>query len=76
MPGRLGAEPQTIEGIQVDDYLYLKIYKIDAERQLIFVKGSIPGRAGNPVYLRDSYRRAYKNEEMLNYPTLVPQPGI
>lgn len=39
-----------------------KIFKIDAERSLIFVKGSVPGKAGNVLYLRDAVKNAHKND--------------
>lgn len=35
----------------------LKIYKIDAERSLIYVIGSIPGRNGNLICIRDAYQK-------------------
>lgn len=53
MPGRMGNEKVTLEKI--------RIYKIDAARQLIYVRGSVPGKAGNVVYLRDSLKGARKN---------------
>lgn len=37
MAGRMGNERRTIRNLQV--------YKIDVDRQLIYVKGSIPGKA-------------------------------
>lgn len=43
-------------------YFYYKIYKIDADRSLIFVKGSVPGKAGGILYLRDAIKNAHKNE--------------
>ena len=51
------------------------MFKVDAERQLIFIKGSIPGRRGGIVYLRDSLKNANKNDELLNFPTFIPRPG-
>ena len=41
MPGRLGMEKRTIKG--------LKIIDIDKTQNLIVIKGSIPGKAGNLV---------------------------
>lgn len=35
--------------------------------------GAVPGRAGNWVRIHDSFKKADKNEEFLNYPTFVPQ---
>ena len=35
----------------------LKVYKIDVERCLIYVIGSIPGRFGNLIKIRDAYTK-------------------
>ena len=49
------------------------IYKVDAERQLIYVKGSVPGKSGNVVRIRD----AFKNDDFteINFPTWVKEEG-
>jgi large subunit ribosomal protein L3 len=44
MPGHLGDERRTI--------LNLEIVRIDAERQLLLVKGSVPGSSGRDVVVR------------------------
>ena len=52
MAGHLGAERQTS--------LNLQIVKIDAERHLIFVKGSVPGAPGGIVMLKPSVKTKTK----------------
>ncbi len=44
MPGRMGAKNITVQGVEVVD--------VDAEKNLLFVKGSIPGPVGATVYMR------------------------
>jgi len=40
---------------------------------LIYVIGAVPGRAGNFVRLKDSFKKADFNEQFLNFPTFVPE---
>lgn len=35
------------------------------------MKGSVPGKPGSIVYLRDSWKANKKNKDLLNYPTLA-----
>jgi large subunit ribosomal protein L3 len=46
MPGHLGDATRTIGGLEV--------IRIDAERQLLLVKGSVPGANGGDVVVRPS----------------------
>ena len=48
MSGHLGAERVTVQN--------LKIVKIDAENNLIAIKGAIPGPNGGIVLIRDSVK--------------------
>jgi len=48
MPGRMGSERKTTQN--------LFVLKIDPERQLIFVKGAVPGTNGNYVRIVDSVK--------------------
>lgn len=51
MPGRMGGKTKTVKG--------LKIVKIDSDRNLILLKGAVPGHNGNYVYiLKDSFERS------------------
>lgn len=46
MPGRYGHENVTIQNLQ--------IVKVDAERNLLLVKGCVPGPKGSLVFIRDA----------------------
>ena len=46
MAGHWGCESVTVKN--------LKVVKVDAERNLILVKGAIPGKKGSFVYLRQT----------------------
>ena len=48
MPGHLGAERVTVQN--------LAIVKVDAENNLIAVKGAIPGAKGGIVVLTDTVK--------------------
>ncbi len=49
MAGHMGNEKVTSEG--------LKVVKIDQEKQVILVKGAVPGSRGSLVYIRKSKKR-------------------
>jgi len=50
MPGRMGGKQKTIMGLQV--------VKIDKERNLLMVRGAVPGFSGNYIYvLKNSFKR-------------------
>lgn len=56
LPGRLGGERVTIQN--------LKVVKVDPERNLILVKGSVPGRRGSLLIIREAVKsRAAKNKK-------------
>jgi len=40
--------------------LNLKVHDVDAERGLIYVKGSVPGARGSCVYVRDAIKSPAK----------------
>ena len=48
MAGHLGAERVTVQN--------LKIVKVDAENNLIAIKGAVPGANGGIVLIRDSVK--------------------
>jgi large subunit ribosomal protein L3 len=50
MPGRLGGEQVTIQGLQV--------VKVDADRNLLLIKGAIPGANGAYVVVKKTVKRA------------------
>ncbi|KDP28009.1 hypothetical protein JCGZ_19089 [Jatropha curcas] len=60
MPGRMGAEQRTVKNVWV--------YKIDPARNLMWVRGQVPGAEGNFVFIKDA---VYKKPDvsMLPFPT-------
>ena len=48
MPGHLGAEKVTVQNLEV--------VKVDTEKNLIAVKGAVPGAKGGIVFIRDSVK--------------------
>jgi large subunit ribosomal protein L3 len=68
MHGHLGGRSAMMRGLQ--------IYKIDYERNLVYIRGSVPGRINDFVEITDSLHRSQENKLMLNHPTFVPKEGV
>jgi len=49
MPGRMGGKRVTVQSLMVQ--------AIDSERNLLFVRGAVPGHKGNFVRLTDAHRK-------------------
>ncbi|KAH6831798.1 ribosomal protein L3 plastid [Perilla frutescens var. hirtella] len=60
MPGHMGVEQRTVKNVW--------IYKIDPARNLLWVRGQVPGATGNFVFIKDA---VYKKPDiaMLPFPT-------
>jgi large subunit ribosomal protein L3 len=54
MAGRMGAEKVTT--------LNLKVVSTDAEKNLLLVKGAVPGPKGGLVVIRDAVKAATKGD--------------
>lgn len=50
LPGRLGGEKVTVQG--------LRVVRVDAEKNLILIKGAVPGAKGSLLTIRDSVKAA------------------
>lgn len=60
MPGRMGGKQRTVKNVWV--------YKIDPARNLMWVKGQVPGAEGNFVFIKDAvYRKP--DTSLLPFPT-------
>lgn len=59
MPGRMGGKQCTVKNVWV--------YKIDPARNMMWVKGQVPGAEGNFVFIKDA---VYKKPD----PSLLPFP--
>ncbi|MDT8902687.1 50S ribosomal protein L3 [Anaeroselena agilis] len=49
LPGRMGGQKVTVQG--------LKVAKVDAARNLILIKGAVPGPRGSFVVIRDTVKK-------------------
>ncbi len=43
--------------------------QVDAERNLVYVKGQVPGHKGNWVYIRDAVYKTAEQQPPLPWPT-------
>ncbi|GLU05177.1 hypothetical protein SLE2022_222900 [Rubroshorea leprosula] len=57
MPGRMGGKQRTVKNVW--------IYKIDPARNLMWVRGQVPGAEGNFVFIRDAF---YKKPDISQLP--------
>ncbi|GAB9473936.1 hypothetical protein Gpo141_00011080 [Globisporangium polare] len=65
MPGRMGGERVTRDNLWV--------VKVDAERNLVYVKGTVPGSNGGIVRVTDARKK--KPTAPLHYPTFIAAEG-
>ena len=56
MAGQMGGRKRTVQNCFV--------YKIDSERNLVYVRGQVPGRKGSIVKVRDALRKRANVEEL------------
>ena len=56
----------------------LKVFKIDSDRNIVYLYGSVPGKAGTIVRIRDTTMllKHEKNMEIGSYPTFIAEPGM
>ena len=69
MPGHLGDKQRTISG--------LTVVRVDAERQLLLVKGSVPGAKGRDVVVRPAvklYKAPVQQAKPAAKPAARPEP--
>ena len=50
LPGRMGAERVTVQGLQ--------IARVDPERNLLLIKGAVPGARGGLLLIKETVKRA------------------
>lgn len=68
MAGRMGSDRITTRN--------LWLYKIDTARNLLYVKGSVPGRKGNFVRISDARDEDWSKVEEPPFPTYFPEDGV
>ena len=57
MSGHMGVQRRTIENLQV--------VRVDVERNLLLIRGAVPGAPGGQVIVRPSVKAAAKAEEVV-----------
>merc|ERR1712039_208986 len=67
--GHMGPDPRCVNA---------QVFRIEAERNLVFLKGPLPGYKGSVVKISDARgKTALKNNHIrLPYPTFVPVEGV
>ncbi|GAQ83901.1 Mitochondrial ribosomal protein L3 precursor [Klebsormidium nitens] len=65
MAGQMGNETRTVQSVW--------IYKVDPARDLIYVRGQVPGHKGNFVFIRDALRKK-PDTEVTPFPTFFAPP--
>jgi hypothetical protein len=66
MAGQMGNDRMTVQN--------LLVFRTDYKRNLLFIKGSLPGRADGIVYIKDAIKK-YDQWKKLLYPTYIPEEG-
>jgi large subunit ribosomal protein L3 len=64
MSGHMGVQRRTIENLQV--------VRVDAERNLLLIRGAVPGAPGGQVIVRPSVKAASKARKKVVAPTKAP----
>ncbi|KAL0548493.1 hypothetical protein IC582_012946 [Cucumis melo] len=67
MAGRMGGKQRTVKNVW--------IYKIDPARNLIWVKGPIPGAEGSFVFIKDAMYKRLNKSAILPFPTYFATDG-
>lgn len=66
MPGRMGGKRKTV--------LNSLVWRVDPDRNLIYVKGHVPGHKGNFVEIKDSSHKGIEEQPILPVPTIQDVP--
>ena len=53
----------------------LKVYRVDHDRCLVYLLGSVPGAAGELVEIEDARFMSKQNSDLINFPTFLPKEG-
>ena len=67
MAGHMGNENTYVKN--------LLVYKVDYKNSLIYVKGAVPGYAGQVIEIKDAFWKRMAQFKNLQYPTFVPEKG-
>lgn len=69
MAGRMGGKRRTVQNCFV--------FKVDPQRNLLYVRGQVPGHKGGVVYIKDSVKKTFEQQPPRPCPThLGPLPPV
>lgn len=64
LPGHMGNNRMTV--------LNIRLYKIDVDRDLLFLQGTVPGNDGDYIQVKDAVRRPFIVQNPPPFPTFDP----
>jgi len=67
MAGRMGSNRCT--------FLNLQVYKVDCVRNLLYLKGTVPGPTRSYLIIKDAVRTPFIVDHPPPFPTYKPKPG-
>lgn len=74
-PGRVFKQKRMYGrmGGKMTKHIGLQVFKIDVDKNIIYLKGSVPGKPGSVVKVRDTLagKKIEKNLDLVHYPTFV-----
>ena len=68
MPGRMGGKRVTVQNAHV--------WRVDPERNLLWVRGQVPGHKGNFVLVRDAAKKTLEQQPPRPVPTQLGEAGL
>lgn len=66
MAGQMGNKVRTTQS--------MRVFRVDPIRQVILVHGSVPGKPGTHLVLKDAFRKPFTLENPPPFPTFIPDP--
>jgi large subunit ribosomal protein L3 len=67
MAGRMGYTNHTTQN--------LVVYKVDPMKNLLFLKGAVPGPQGRYITIRDAVKKPFTAKQPPPFPTYISKPG-
>jgi large subunit ribosomal protein L3 len=68
MPGHLGDVSATVQGLEV--------VRVDVERQLLLIRGAVPGSAGGHIVVRPAVKaKRHKQSQVIDKPAVAAKPS-
>lgn len=68
MAGRMGGDRTTVQS--------LRLLRVDPERNFLFVRGCVPGKAGNWIRVRDAIKKLPQNQDKAELEAAIVSDGF